>query len=104
MTRLFDCEYQGHQIVLEGSSFSGLEQVLINGEVVSEHRNFGFSGEHDLMLEGVGPALLTFEIFNDHNLIRWELRGPSGQLATGEQAYTEALARTDMSQPPQAPP
>ena len=62
MRALLDFSYGPHQIRLEGSDWSGLERVLVDGVIASEHRSFGFSGSHAFTLPDIGLVTLDFEL------------------------------------------
>ncbi|OMH25785.1 site-2 protease family protein [Motiliproteus sp. MSK22-1] len=60
--KLFDFHYNGMLFELIGSSWSGLEQLLIDGKEVSRKRNFRFSGSHSFSIPDLGTLNLNFTI------------------------------------------
>lgn len=59
---LFSFTYQQHHFVMIGSSWSGSEKLKVDGELVSQKRNFGVSSEHQCALEDLGILHLAFTI------------------------------------------
>jgi Zn-dependent protease len=65
--------------VLTGSDWNGMEQLLVDGECVSQKRNLGFSSRHQFSLEGLDQAELSFTIDARRTCVSYQLHA-SGQL------------------------
>ena len=89
---LFGLSYDGHEITVAGNE-AGLEQVLIDGAVVSPTRNLYGHGEHHFDLSDGRAALLTFELSMEAQAANWVLRSPAGVLAQGQERLLQHYAR-----------
>lgn len=58
--QLFSFDYAGHQFSVDATPATGEEIVAVDGDVVSEQRNFGIASEHKFMLQGVGEVKLLY--------------------------------------------
>ena len=95
---LFEIGYQGHRIVVAGNA-AGLEQILLDGEVVSATRNLYSEGSHDFDVHGHGVLLLSFELRLPDQEARWVLSGPDGVLAQGEEQLKQIYPRIAGARP-----
>ncbi len=59
--KLFEIDYQGYTITLEGSSWTGKEYLYVNDRLIAESRNFKYSNQYELEL-GHQQYTLTFQI------------------------------------------
>jgi Zn-dependent protease len=80
---LFAFTYQNHRFVTTGSSWSGQEELWVDGVVVSRVRNFGVSSLHTFALDGLGELQLAFTIDLLRGLVAYQLRA-------GEELLTQA--------------
>lgn len=72
--KLFRFIYQDINFELYGSSWSGLECLLVDGEEVSRKRNFRFEGSHQFSCSQFGDLLLTFKISFKNKNITYQLK------------------------------
>ncbi|MBE8716676.1 site-2 protease family protein [Cellvibrio polysaccharolyticus] len=93
--QLLSFEWNSHQIQLNGSSWSGEEILLVDGQEVSRLRNFGTSNEHRFVLEGHGELILRFNMSLTRGEVRYVLMSGDTLLAEGEQ--TIALAASPLA-------
>lgn len=70
---LFSFSYQQHHFVMTGSSWNGNEALSVDGELVSQKRNFGSSSDHQFMLEGLGALSLAFTIDLENAQVSYQL-------------------------------
>lgn len=99
---LFQISYDGHQIVVAGNE-AGLEQVLVDGNLVSATRNLYSQGEHSFDLSGSGATLLTFELSPEQQAANWVLRSPAGVLAQGQERLAQLYPRIPGPRPTDVP-
>ncbi len=107
---LFSFDFQQHRFVLRGSSWSGMEELEVDGQVLSQKRNLGFSSIHEFFLADLGQCELAFTIDIRRALIAYQLRA-QGQVLVKEvtplhESYTlarpaqqEDLAEVEPAQP-----
>lgn len=88
--QLLSFEWNSHQIQLNGSSWSGEEILLVDGQEVSRLRNFGVSNEHRFVLEGHGELILRFNMSLTRGEVRYVLMSGDTLLAEGEQTISMA--------------
>lgn len=110
---LFSFDFQQHRFVLRGSSWSGMEELEVDGQVLSQKRNLGFSSIHKFFLADLGQCELAFTIDIRRALIAYQLRA-QGQVLVKEvtplhESYTlarpaqqEDLAEVEPAAQPQA--
>src|SRR5690554_1005065 len=70
---LFSFSYQQHHFVMTGSSWNGNEALSVDGELVSQKRNFGSSSDHQFTLEGLGALSLAFTIDLENAQVSYQL-------------------------------
>lgn len=71
---LFSFNYQNHRFVMTGANWNGVEELLVDGEVVSQGRNFGASSLHTFTLGTMGELGLAFTIDIRRAVIAYQLR------------------------------
>lgn len=97
---LFAFTYQNHRFVLNGSSWSGQEELLVDGAVVSQLRNFGISSVHTFILEGLGELQLAFTIDLLRGLVAYQLRSRAELLCQDTVPLAEAyLHQREQAEP-----
>ncbi|ACE85208.1 site-2 protease family protein [Cellvibrio japonicus] len=69
----FSFDYAGHRFEVIAKPWSGDEQVLVNGETVSQVRQFGPESEHQLSLPALGELRLRIALDIRHQTARYEL-------------------------------
>lgn len=74
MYKLFAFDHDTHRFELWGSSWSGEERLLIDGQERARRRSLGFSGEYAIEVEGMGPLVLKFRIEALTGQVHVELR------------------------------
>lgn len=106
--QLFAFTYQEHHFALIGSSWNGMEQLLVNDEVVSQKRNLGFSSQHQFVLEGMDSPELSFTIDVQRGCISYQLRSaeqllladtlplPSSYVLEQPQSVPQAVATNEV--------
>jgi Zn-dependent protease len=87
---LFAFDYQNHRIVLSGSSWSGQEELKVDGVLVSQKRNLGFSSEHSFQLANLGQFILAFTIDIRGAQVSYELRSGEQLLVANSVPLAEA--------------
>lgn len=93
MRTLFSFDYEGHPIEIRGTSWTGYEQLLVDGEVVSSKRNFAHASAHQFRLSGHGVLTLTFRIDGQLNQVCWRLMRRDEVLQQGAAVASAALER-----------
>lgn len=78
---LFNFTYNNHHFVMTGSSWNGVEELVVDGKVVSQQRNFGFSSLHTFTLDSLGELGLAFTIDIRRAIIAYQLRSGAQVLA-----------------------
>lgn len=58
--QLFSFGYGSHQFGVDATPATGEEVVAVDGEVVSQQRNFGIASQHEFTLEGLGAVKLVY--------------------------------------------
>lgn len=71
---LLSFTYNDHHFVLTGSSWNGEEELTVDGKVVSQQRNFGFSSLHTFTLDSGGELALAFTIDIRRAVVAYQLR------------------------------
>jgi putative peptide zinc metalloprotease protein len=74
MMEFFSFDYQQYRFTVRGSSWNGLEEVMVDDQVVSKKRNLGFSSLHEFALTDLGQCELGFTIDIRRALIAYQLR------------------------------
>lgn len=87
---LFAFDYHSHRIVMTGSSWSGQEELFVDGVVVSQKRNLGFNSEHSLQLPSLGEFTLAFTIDIRRASVCYELRTKDQVLVSDSVPLPEA--------------
>lgn len=82
---LFAFTFNHHHFALVGSSWSGWEELYVDGEVVSQRRNFGFNSVHHFQLAGADAYELEFTINAYAGDIQYELRTAEAVLVKGRE-------------------
>ncbi len=95
---LFEIGYNGHSIAIAGNP-AGLEQIVVDEEVVSATRNLYSEGEHVFHLTGTGDVHLAFELRPQEASAVWVLRSPAGVLAQGEETLVNRFPRIPGARP-----
>ncbi len=72
--QLLAFRYADHRFELTGSHWSGLEELFVDGELVSRMRSFGFSNAHRFELAGLGACELSFTIDMRRGQVAYQLR------------------------------
>ena len=85
MRILAEIDYGGDRLVIEGSNWSGHEQVRLNDHVVSQTRNFATSGSHSFPIPGIGQVNLSFQIDLADRCVRYRLTKDEDTLTEGQQ-------------------
>lgn len=88
--QLISFEWNSHHIQLNGSSWSGEEILLVDGQEVSRARNFGVSNEHRFEMEGHGELILRFTMLLTRGEVRYVLMSGDTLLAEGQQVSSLA--------------
>lgn len=96
--QLFAFNHQNRHFVMTGSSWSGLEELSVDGEVVSQQRNFGFSNVHRFTLDGTQALELAFNIDMRRALIDFQLRADD-QVLLADSAPLSELYLVRQNQP-----
>jgi putative peptide zinc metalloprotease protein len=86
---LFAFSYQNRRFVMTGSSWNGLEELAVDGTVVSQARNFGFDSVHAFNVDGLGELELRFRIDIRQAFTVYELRAQDQVLVQGTVPLSE---------------
>jgi putative peptide zinc metalloprotease protein len=81
---LFAFTFNHHHFALVGSSWSGWEELYVDGVIVSQRRNFGFNSVHSFELDGAEGYELEFTIDAYAGHINYELRLAEAVLLQGQ--------------------
>lgn len=95
MRQYFELDFAGHKLVLQASDWTGQEELLVDGEVVSSRRNFRFESSHDFSLPGIGELRINFKVDAAANRVMWQLQQGDRTLEQGSHPYVA------VSNPPQ---
>ena len=87
MQRLLEIQFGQYQLVLQGSSWTGYEELLVDGSVVSSTRTLGTNSAHSFVLPDVGSCQLSFHIDGAQNRVVWLLSKDGETLADGEAPF-----------------
>ena len=74
MFKLFSFEYGGSTFEIFGSSWSGLERLVVDGEEVARKRNFSPSSSYEFMSSKLGALTLSFRILMAEGKVSYELK------------------------------
>ena len=74
MNRLFAFEYGGSTFEVEGSSWSGLERLVVDGREIARKRNLHFFSSYEFTTAPLGDLVLSFEIQASRGMVRYELK------------------------------
>ena len=99
---LFSVGYDGHTIAVAGNA-AGLEQIVVDDEVVSATRNLYSHGEHVFNLPDTGDVHFAFQLQPEHASAIWALRSPAGVVARGEEALINHFPRIPGARPENLP-
>jgi len=70
---LFSFHYENHHFQLVSSSWTGLEQLFINGQEVSRKRSFGLGHSHDIQSPVLGCLKLDFKVQLTDKCVTYQL-------------------------------
>ena len=104
MFKLFGFEYGGSTFEIFGSSWSGLECLVVDGQEVARKRNFRHSSSYQFTSKELGALALSFRVQMAEGKVTYELRRngasvaassvamgmPGSMSATGGQTLAEA--------------
>ena len=74
MNKLFGFEYGGSTFEVQGSSWSGLERLVVDGREIARKRNLHFFSTYEFTTAALGALVLSFEIQASQGQIRYELK------------------------------
>ena len=74
MFKLFSFEYAGSTFEIFGSSWSGLERLVVDGEEVARKRNFSPSSSYAFTSGRLGALTLSFRILMAEGKVSYELK------------------------------
>src|SRR5262245_45139459 len=74
MFRLFSFEYGGSTFEIFGSSWSGLECLVVDGQEVARKRNFRHSSTYEFTSQDLGALALSFRVQMAEGKVAYELR------------------------------
>ena len=94
MRKLFETTYDGIEVSFQASDWTGLEEVTVNGAVVSTRRNFRLtSSPHVSDLPNIGEVTLHFELHFDKFSVAWHIIKDDRVLAEGEAPISLPFAK-----------
>ena len=98
MFKLFSFEYGGSSFEVFGSSWSGLECLVVDGEEVARKRNFRHSSAYEFTTKDLGALALSFRIEMAAGKVTYELRRNGASVLTnsvpiGMPGWTPAVAQ-----------
>lgn len=76
--QLFSFQHEGKNYALTGSSWTGFEQLLVDGQEVSRKWNYRFSGHHEFSLPGLGRLKLDYRLDYRNYRVSYELSNDAG--------------------------
>jgi putative peptide zinc metalloprotease protein len=105
MFRLFGFDYGGSTFEVYGSSWSGLECLVVNGREIARKRNFRHSSIYEFTSEDLGALELRFRIRTAEGRVSYELRRGgtsviSNSVAIGVPRWLNAGREPPTAQPP----
>jgi Zn-dependent protease len=82
MYKLFSFEYGGSTFEIFGSSWSGLECLVVDGREIARKRNFRHSSSYEFKTEDLGALALSFRIEMAAGKVTYELRRNGASVLT----------------------
>ncbi len=72
--KLFGFDYGGSTFEVQGSGWTGLERLVVDGREIARKRNFRYSSAYEFTMANLGALVLTFHIQSNQGKVSYELK------------------------------